>query len=220
MKTKATIGMAVMGMPALLAGCDSKSGTQSEPTASVAAPLAQEHGMGMMEGKCPMQVPTTTVKSADVDSGVALAFTTSTGDVAELRQRVRRMAEMHNHQHDNGGMMMRGHGPDVVAEHAHGSGAGPGDAADGRSGMMMGGGMMMPAATASVEDIEGGARLVLRPKEAGKLEALREHARMRAERMANGECPMMCSGAAGQAKPPPSAGDMDREAHPPSPQGK
>lgn len=213
MKTKAIIGMAIMGMAALLAGCDSKSSTQSEPTAIATAVLAQEHGMAMMEGKCPMQVPTTTVKSADVDGGVALAFATRTGDVAELRQRVRRMAEMHNHQHPDGGMMMGGHGPDVAAaEHARGSGAGPGHAADGHRGMMMGGGMMMPAATASVEDIDGGARLVLRPKEAGKLEALREHARLRAERMANGECPMMSSGAEGHAKPTPSAGDTAREA--------
>ena len=69
---------------------------------------------------------------------------------------------------------------------------------------MMGGGLMMPAATASVEDSEGGARLLLRPKDPAELEALREHARMRAGRMARGACPMMSSRAELQAIPPPA----------------
>jgi hypothetical protein len=52
------------------------------------------------------------------------------------------------------------------------------------------GGMTMPAATASVADIEGGSRLVLRPQAAEQLDALREHVRRQAGRMARGECPM------------------------------
>lgn len=190
--------MAVMGGAALLAGCASTSSARSEPTTSAAAAPAHEHGMGMMGDMCPMQISGTTVTSADVEGGVALAFTTSTGDVAELRQRVRRMAEMHKHRHATGGMMMEGHGAGGAAsEHDHGAAAKPGHEGGGRGGMMMGG-MMMPGATASVEDSEGGARLILRPKDPGRLEALREHARMRADRMAHGECPMMSPGMEGK----------------------
>ncbi len=58
-------------------------------------------------------------------------------------------------------------------------------------GMMTGGGMMMLPATASVADVEGGARLVLRPNDATQLGALRENARMMVQRMNHGDCPMM-----------------------------
>jgi hypothetical protein len=50
-------------------------------------------------------------------------------------------------------------------------------------------GMMDSRAVA--EDIEGGARLVLTPNDPTQLAALREHARMHAESMRKGECPMM-----------------------------
>jgi hypothetical protein len=73
--------------------------------------------------------------------------------------------------------------------------------------VMMGGCMMgrgkMPAASVSVEDVEGGSRLILRPRDPGSLEALRKHASECIERMQSGECPMM--GARGAAP---------REAHP------
>jgi hypothetical protein len=159
MKALGLIGTTIAAIAAVLAGCASTSGARSEPTTSAATPPAHEHGMGMMGDTCPMQVAGTTVTPADVEGGVALVFTTGSASVVELRQRVRRMAEMHDQRGASGGMRM-------------------------------GGGMMMPAATATVEDIEGGARLVLRPKNPAQLEALREHARMRAGRMARGECPL------------------------------
>ena len=186
------IGMAVVSGVGLLGlgGCASTSSARSEPTTGAATAPAHEHDMGMMGDMCPMQVADTTVRSADVEGGVALDFTTSTGDVAELRQRVRRMADMHNQRHQ-GGMMMGG--PHEVGgapgEHQHDGGA------SGQrgccEGMMKSGGMMMPPATATVEDITSGARIVLRPKDPAQLGTLREHARMRADRMARGECPMM-----------------------------
>lgn len=149
----------------------------------------------MMAGMCPMEVSGTTAAAAEVDGGISLSFTTTTGDVAELRARVRRMADMHNRP--GGPMMMKGHGapaPGAGAGHQHGAGPGPGGAA--RGGMMMGGGMMMPAATATAEDVEGGARLILLPKDATQLDALRDHVRSKAQRMAAGECPMMSHGGA------------------------
>lgn len=134
-----------------------------------------------MAGMCPMEVPGTAVVATDVDGGIALSFTTSTGDVADLRQRMRRMAEMHNQP-------------------------------DGHK--MKDGGMMMPAATASVADIEGGAQLILLPKEEAQLGALREHVRMKAQRMTAGECPMMSHGSRGEHAPA-TPGDADHGAHHP-----
>ena len=184
MRVQALSGMVVA---VLLGGCASTSGARSEPTTDSTAAPADQSGMNMkmMAEKCPMKVPGTTVAATDVEGGVALAFITSTGDVAELRQRVRGMAEMHNHHHATGGMM---------------------------NGGMMNGDMMIPAATASAEDIKGGARLVLRPKEQSQLEALREHARKHAGQMNTGECPMMSPDAKGQATTTPGTGD-DHEAH-------
>ncbi len=163
----------------IVAGCAANSGARSEPTTSGAiAPNPHEHGGGdhggMMAGMCPMKVSGTTVAATDVDGGIALTFTTKGESVAEVRQRVRRMAEMHN----NAGS----------GEHQHVAGAGAGHVGGGQGGMMMGGGMMMPAATASVEDLEGGARLILRPNDPAHLATLQEHVRMKAKRMAHGEC--------------------------------
>ena len=176
-----------------------------------------------MAGMCPMQVRGTTVAATEVDGGIGLSFTTTTGDVAELRQRVRRIAEMHNQP--GGHRMMGSHGtaaPGAGPEHRHGA-PGAGHEGGGRGGMMMGGGMMMPAATALAEDIDGGARLVLRPKDPAQLGALREHVRMKAQRMAAGECPMMSLGSGGKPAPA-NPGDADHDAHsmphgvtPPSP---
>jgi hypothetical protein len=163
----------------------------------------------MMAGMCPMKVPGTTVAAADVEGGIGLSFTTTTGDVADLRARVRRMAEMHNQRGAH--KMMGGHGAPAAgagAEHQHGAGPGAGHEGGGPGGKMMGGGMMMPAATASGEDVDGGARLVLQPKDPSQLGALREHVRAKAQRMAGGECPMMSLGSGG---PPASSSPSDAE---------
>ena len=55
-------------------------------------------------------------------------------------------------------------------------------------------GMKLIAARASIADIEGGERLILRPTDLGQLEALREEVRKGAERMNRGVCPMMSGG--------------------------
>jgi hypothetical protein len=129
-----------------------------------------------MAAMCPMAVEGTTARAEDVDGGAALAFTT-TGDVAELRRRVAHMAEMHEQHHRDG-------------HAAHGEGHGPMMHRDAKMGMM-GDGMAMPPATARSVDIEGGARLILTPKDPAALAQLREHTRRHAEKMASGQCPMM-----------------------------
>ena len=110
------------------------------------------HGQhGMM---CPMAIPGTTVSAVETSDGAALEYKT-TGDVADLRARVHRMADMHDH----GGCPMMPQ-------------------------------MATPPSTASVEDIEGGARIVFRPKDTMQIRALREHVRNEAAEMRSG-CPMM-----------------------------
>lgn len=153
MKTQAMIGTATVTVAALLGACGAKSSAQSEPVTASTAPAAaptEEPGEEVASHECPMQVPGTTVTSSNVEGGVALAFTTQGGDVAELRERVQRMTETHPEHH---------------------------------SGTVM--------STASSEEIESGARLVLKPQDPAQLEALREHARTHAARMAEGDCPMM-----------------------------
>lgn len=76
------------------------------PTAASAPPRGPGTGMGRMAGMCPMEVPGTTVTATDVEGGAAITFATSSGDVDELRQRVHRIAEMHNQMHGEGGKVM------------------------------------------------------------------------------------------------------------------
>ena len=156
MKTQAMIGMATVAVTALLGACGANKGARTEPMTASTAPAAaptEEPNDAVTSHECPMQIPATTVTSSNVEGGVALAFTTHGGDVAELRARVQRMTETH-HQHHSGSVMG-----------------------------------MAPPSTASSEDIEGGARLVLKPQDPAQLEALREHARTHAARMAEGDCP-------------------------------
>src|SRR5262249_25036459 len=57
--------------------------------------------------ECPMAVTGTTPRTEDTSGGVALVFLTS-GDVSELRQRVRHMADMHNRMQGGSQMNMQG----------------------------------------------------------------------------------------------------------------
>ena len=122
-----------------------------------------------------MRVPNSTVSVSDTSGGVAVAFTT-TGDVTELRRRVRHMAEMHSRHH--AGARMGGRRGAGAGEHPMGPGR-------------MMGQQMMIASTSAFEEIEGGARIVLTPSDPSGLEALRAQVRAHAERMSRGECPMM-----------------------------
>jgi len=198
----------IIGFSAVAAaGCASTKSPRSEPATSVAATTNQQRAHadggegGMMADMCPMQVPGTTVTATDIEGGVGLAFTTKSGSVEEVRQRVQQMAETHNNKHSGG--MMAEHGAPASAsddDHQHGAGHG----SHGQDGMMMGD-KMMPPATALVEDIEGGARLNLRPNDPAQLAALQEHVRMKAQQMTSGECAMMSSSS--------NPSDIDHEGH-------
>ncbi len=186
----------------VIAGCASSQANR-EPTtpAPAATSQAQQEGTrGDMKGMCPMEVEGTAVNAEDVEGGVALTFTTST-DVAELRRRVAHMAQMHG-QHGMGMHASAGAGDG----HAHDGQ--PSDASPHRDGMMAGG-MMMPAATARSEEVEGGARILLTPQDTADLEKLREHARHMTGRMSPGRCPMKSMHDEAAAPPPAASGDHD-----------
>lgn len=136
-------------------GGDMKCPMMSEGKCPMMGGMDGEMAGGGMDGMgmCPMKVEGTNARAEQVEGGAAMAFTT-TGDVAELRERVKKMANMHN-------------------------------------GMMDSPSMKMPAATAQVEEIEGGARLVLQPKDPAELTALRQHLEKHAAKMNSGQCPMM-----------------------------
>ena len=147
------------------------------PAAAASSQAQQSPGeMGAMSMQnCPMVVPGTQVSAADTSNGESITFTTSPDHAADLRARVHAMADMHNRHHQGEGM-----------EGMHG---------DMQHGQMMAGGehmaMMPPPSHAAVEDIEGGARIVVTPNDPADLERLRSAVGMHAEHMReSGTCEM------------------------------
>lgn len=140
---------------AFVAGC-----TASEP-----APRNPE-GTTILQAQadahCPLGVPSARVEVADTPGGVSMTFTASPDRIAELRARASDAAAMHG----PGQRLGRGH------DGKHGSG--------GEHGLQA---MQLPPSHAGAEDIEGGARLNLRPVDPSDLGALRLKARERAAAM-------------------------------------
>lgn len=198
MTTSETLGVLVLSV--VLAACASKSPPpaatngqvpgQAQPTPaqeSATVPTAElesdtDDGFG-----CPGRLPEgTNVRAAEVEGAAALDFTTR-GDVGELREHVRKMAGHHDEMRAGRSQMDE-------------------------SGRGRGGGMMkargpMASASATVEDIEGGARLVMRPEDPSDTPMLRHQLETRATRMSEGHCPMM-------APSDPDVGSTDEGAGP------
>lgn len=128
---------------------------------------------------CPMALSGVQVTRSETDSGVLLTFTTDLANVSDLRQRVRAMAQMYQQHQGHGPMMWQHmgprHGPGMLPPNGMGPGRGMGPGP-------------MPALNATVEDIEGGARLFLTPVNPADLELLQEHLQMHQQRMQSGEC--------------------------------
>ena len=149
---------------------------------SAAAPAAAPHasneappGDGMMS-MCPMSIPGTQVAAGDTSTGEALTFTTTNPEqVPALREKVHAMADMHNRHHASG------------EEH-------PGTEGMMHGGMMGDGGMMMqmpPPSHAAVEDLPGGARIVVTPNDSADLQRLQSTLRSHAAQMQQHGCAMM-----------------------------
>lgn len=159
-----------------IAACASRHA--SAPPAQPAPPPA-ETARPPGGGMCPMMIDpaTTQITTSDTSDGVAITFTT-TGDVNALRARVRQMAEMHNRMAGMQGGGMQGGGMQRGGMQGGGM----------QGGMMH---MQMVPSRATVEEIPGGARLVLVPVDPTQVASLRQHARVHAEMMQKGKCPMM-----------------------------
>jgi hypothetical protein len=166
----------------LIAACGGASSPAPSAPSSSAAPAAAE------DPSCPVAIAGTSVTVEDTDTGAALTFVT-TGDVAELRARVGRMAQMHNEQHGKMGPLPTGTetaGHDHAAMgHDHAAmGHGSGNEHAGHAG-----GMISVHSAAKAEDIEGGARLVFTVA-ASDVNTIRDELRMHAQHMSAGTCAM------------------------------
>ena len=128
-----------------------------------------------LDDTCPMLGKDVTVQPSDTPDGAALSFTTTSGDVGEIRRRVRHMAKMYEDHAGHGSMMWHQHG------HMRDEG---GQGMNNEVGM----GNPMPATNAKYEEIEGGARLVFSPRDPKDLDALREQVHDHQRRMSGGEC--------------------------------
>ncbi len=73
-----------------------------QPYVAKDVPIAMETKLELRD-LCPLDVPNTVVRAEADERGAALAFTTTGiygGDVAEVRRRVRELADMKNHYRD------------------------------------------------------------------------------------------------------------------------
>ena len=132
----------------------------AQTTAAVTQPSMKMMDVTAMQN-CPMAIPGATISVDDTIDGIAIAFSTTSGDVAELRRRVESIAKMHSDS-SSGGMM-------------------PGN---------MKAGKMIPF-TLKYEATSDGARLLLTPKDPEQLLEFRTQIRTHVEHMQKAECPMM-----------------------------
>jgi len=145
------------------AGCSTAGGAAAPSKAPLPGSVPSARAVSV----CPMEVPGTTIASLDTPSGADVMFTTSEPDrVEELRYRVRSLAELRNDR-------LSGRPPGSAPPLAVASmGAGP----SGRTG----------ASWASVEDVAGGARMVVTTENAFEVDRLRDSIRGRVQRLAQG----------------------------------
>lgn len=185
MRALASVSMALAvtgaGCMAGMAGHAAQAPSAQPAQMSEAAPGGMAGGMTQA---CPVMVPGTQVAAADTLNGESITFTTSPDHVADLRARVRAMANMHNRHQAGGGMDgthgdMQ-HGGMMMGDGSMGSGAGMDQMA-----------MMPPPSHATVEDVDGGARIAITPNDPADLDRLRSTVRMHAEHMReSGKCEM------------------------------
>jgi hypothetical protein len=173
------------------------------------APMAamsssEQHGAAAPAGPapdmCPVHVPGTLVEVVDTQEYVALLFVTRGGDVADLRNRVRYLAEIPGQasaSSPGGGHQAMQHGMMGCMMMSHEGGHGSSNAEQ----------PLEMAAWATVEDIPDGARLTLVPVAPTSLEALRSLVHQDAQTMQHGECPQMSMGGQPGAVPGQTASD-------------
>lgn len=94
----------------LASGCS--AGTRAPPQSAYQQGMEARTGAGQARA-CPMAVPDTALTISEMPDGIALTFTTETGDVNDLRARVRQAAEEYRAAAEQPGMQgaMPGRGP-------------------------------------------------------------------------------------------------------------
>lgn len=136
--------------------------------------VVDPNGESEDEVMCVMEVPGTGISVIDIEGGVAVEFdTVARGSVGDLRRAVRRL----------GTSLASGEHPDHSGHHSlralalarqlHAS-SGP-----------------LPAMLTSVSDVQGGARLEVRPADAAQRDLLRQRLRQEIGIMQRGVCPLL-----------------------------
>lgn len=164
-----------------------------------------------MKEICPMQVEGTTRAVTKLDDAVAMDFTTTSGDVDELRARVQKMSQMHGQMHGNMHAEMKdAHGKqpaEMKGKHAKMRAEMKGEQGKMNHGMKHGEmteeqrqmhkqmKQLMADVTVSTEELDAGMRLKLTPKDATQVDALYAMMQKRSEMMGeHGQCPMKMMG--------------------------
>jgi hypothetical protein len=155
------------------AGSDNAPDTQMNPpppsSSSETPQTMKETGEA-----CPLAVSSVTSSVEDTVDGVVVVFATPRpGDVAELRRRVDKLADVHN-------SMQTSAPPDMSAAPPQGPGPRESTVGDESGGAL--------DATATVEPKESEVRLVLRPKDPARLDTMRDGMRKRADELVQGAC--------------------------------
>jgi hypothetical protein len=202
-----------MYAPSRGAGHDLASRQQTSPESA-----QQQEEQAELERRyseaCPMHVSGTEVTAQTVPNGAALVFTT-TQDVNQLREQVDRFADAHNELAEH--MSAKGEGAppsssmggmDAEAQGAHSmygeqrsidaaENMEEGHAGAGSTGVETSTPSSFVPSRAEVQEIDGGAEIVLTPRDPSELQALRQNVEQQARQMASGACPLMEPQAAG-----------------------
>ena len=115
---------------------------------------------------CPMEIPGSRVTVGEINGGIALDFTT-TGDVTELRSRVRALAA--------------GPSDTSMTKSAGGDQQGSG-------GREMHHDVTAQTTRTQVKDLPNGARIIFIPSDPGQFDSLRAEAQQQAQRLNQGDC--------------------------------
>jgi hypothetical protein len=167
-------------------------GARESPQPGITAGAEVPRPAAAMASSCPMQVQGTSVQHQNVAGGAALVFTTG-GNVESLRERVRSMAVMH----ESHAMLAESRRMGLNQTARPGSADDPAAGAKSRdaresipSGETDPARGPAPAIDTRVENIEGGARLLVIAADPTDLEAVRASTESYAEKLVAGECPM------------------------------
>jgi len=118
-----------------------------------------------MRQMCPATLPGTEISTLNTSTGIAVTFTASSGNVAELQKRVEQMANMQERMADSTNMKDMPMGTPTAQS--------------------------MLAGDVTYEVLAKGARLTFKPKDQTKLEEFRKQIESRVEMMKKGDCTMM-----------------------------